>query len=70
MLTELQGDDTSVPRTLDALSTGSGSPRCAYMAGVAILAGGLESRIGMVGPDIRGLHTLLAVLAVGYCIPR
>ena len=70
MLTELWGDDTSVPRTLDALCAGSGSPRCAYMAGVAILAGGLESRIRVVGPDVRGLHTLLAVLAVGHRVPR
>lgn len=38
------------------------------MAWVTFVAHRQEGWVGMVGPDIGRLHTVVAILAVGYCM--
>ena len=68
MLTQIRRDHRAFPTPLQPLGTSLGSPRCAYMAGIAVATHGSELRIRMVCPDIRGLHSGVPVLTVRDCV--
>ena len=54
----------------ETLSSGLAAARCRFVTRVAVMTGRQELRVGVVGPDVCGLHSIIAVLTVGDSISR
>ena len=54
----------------ETLSSGLAAARCRFVTRVAVMTGRQELWVGVVGPDVCGLHSIIAVLTVGDRISR
>lgn len=70
MLAEFLRDDAFFFCAFQALSSGSRSARCGYVARVSVLARRFEFGVFVVSPYIGRLHTSVAVLAICNGVAR